>query len=192
MVKNDIMKNYQLTNEEYLILDEKYGDLTQFAAWQLYKKNTRNNHTDDQEDIAQELKISMMKAAAYYKRQVYIEKCLELCKQNAKDKMSIYIIDNLINLWSNRTRHGASKQKFGPYQEDMLEKLTNKLVLPKYRPNKSLSLNLNDKSENKRFKIYVSSIIWNSTRFIGKKITKERTIRTGLTSLSEYDYLQSV
>ena len=32
-------------------------------------------------------------------------------------------LEELINLWKNRTRHGANRQTFGDYQELVLEKI---------------------------------------------------------------------
>jgi hypothetical protein len=40
-----------------------------------------------------------------------------------------------------------------------------------------------------KFSTYCKAIVWNGQKSMGKKITKEKTIRTGLCSLSEYDYL---
>ena len=78
----------------------------------LIKRNTKSNFTDDQTDIAQQLRIAMMKAGSYYKRQTYIENCLSLCeKYCSKDDKTLEL---LISLWDKRTKHGANKQKFGP------------------------------------------------------------------------------
>ena len=67
-----IFTQFPVTSEEYEKLDEKFGDLCEYAAWQLIKKNSRNNHTDEQTDISQELRIALIRAGSYYKRQVYI------------------------------------------------------------------------------------------------------------------------
>ncbi|NBT59780.1 hypothetical protein EBT16_13450, partial [bacterium] len=64
-----IQDSFPVTEEEYLLLDGKFGELCEYQAWQLIKKNTRNNHTDSQEDIAQDMRIALLRAASYYKRQ---------------------------------------------------------------------------------------------------------------------------
>lgn len=179
-----IQESFPVTESEYLALDEKFGELCEYQAWQLIKKNTRNNHTDSQEDIAQDMRIALLRAASYYKRQCYIEECLELCSKNAKDGVIKSVVKQLKSLWKNKTRHGANKQKFGPHQERMLEKLVKTLVPQKQRPNRNATLKIDSK-----FTTYCKAITWNAQKSLGKKITREKSIRTGMVSLSEFDYL---
>jgi hypothetical protein len=40
-----------------------------------------------------------------------------------------------------------------------------------------------------KFATYCKAITWNAQKSLGKKITREKSIRTGMVSLSEYDYL---
>ena len=62
--------------------------------------------------------------------------------------------------------------------------LAGKFVQEIEMPSKNAQIIINNK-----FKIYAKRIIWNASRFIGKKITKEKTIRVGQVSLSEHDFL---
>lgn len=179
-----IHDSFPVTEEEYLLLNDKFGELCEYQAWQLIKKNTRNNHTDSQEDIAQDMRIALLRAASYYKRQCYIEACMELCKKCGKDPVIKSVVKQLANLWKNKTRHGANKQKFGPHQEKMLDKLVKSLVPIKERPNKKAPLRIDAK-----FTTYCKAITWNAQKSLGKRITREKGIRTGMVSLSEYDYL---
>ena len=179
-----IQDSFPVTEEEYAVLDDKFGELCEYQAWQLIKKNTRNNHTDSQEDVAQDMRIALLRAASYYKRQCYIEECLEMCKKRAKDKVIKDVVRQLANLWKNKTRHGANKQKFGPHQEKMLEKLIRSLVPKKERPDRKAALKIDSK-----FTTYCKAITWNAQKSLGKKITREKSIRTGMVSLSEFDYL---
>lgn len=179
-----IQDSFPVTEEEYALLDGKFGELCEYQAWQLIKKNTRNNHTDSQEDIAQDMRIALLRAASYYKRQCYIESCLELCKKYAKDPVIKSVLKQLANLWKNKTRHGANKQKFGPHQEKMLSKLVKNLVPIKERPDKKAPLKIDTK-----FNTYCKAITWNAQKSLGKRITREKSIRTGMVSLSEFDYL---
>jgi hypothetical protein len=179
-----IQDSFPVTEEEYSMLDDKFGELCEYQAWQLIKKNTRNNHTDSQEDIAQDMRIALLRAASYYKRQCYIEDCLDLCKKSAKDEVIKSVVKQLSNLWKNKTRHGANKQKFGPHQEKMLDKLVKSLVPTKQRPNRKAPLRMDTK-----FITYCKAITWNAQKSLGKKITREKSIRTGMVSLSEFDYL---
>jgi len=165
-------------------LNKKFGDLCEYAAWQLIKKNSRNNHTDEQQDIAQDLRISLIRAGSYYKRQTYIEQCLSLCEKYAKDRFIVYLVRELRELWKNKTRHGANRQKYGPFQERILERLVRKLVPKKERPNRYADLRMDSK-----FTTYCKAIVWNGQKSMGKKITREKTIRAGQVSISEFDYL---
>ena len=181
---NNICKSFPITEAEWTNLSNKFGPLSHYIAWQLYRKNSRNNHTDEQEDIVQELTIALIRAGSYYKRQIYIEKCLDLCQKYAEDKLIRNIVKELANLWANKTRHGASRQKFGPHQERILSRLTRRIVPKQVRPSKKSPLVIDSK-----FSVYCKSITWNAQKSMGKKITKEKGIRQHSVSLSEYDYL---
>lgn len=165
-------------------MDKKWGLLCEYQSWQLYNKNSRGNHTEDQTDISQDIRIALMKAGSYYKRQVYIEKCLELCEEYIEDEFLYELFDSLRTLWENKTRHGANKQKFGPYQEKLLDRLVRKTVPKELRPKKKAELKMDSK-----FTTYCKSITWNQVKAMGKKITREKAIRVGQCSLSECDYL---
>lgn len=180
----NIFDTFSVTNEEYKTLDEKFGKLTHYAAWQLIRKNSRNNYTDDEEDINQELIIAVLRAGAYYKRQTYIEKCLSLCEKYVKDEFLVLILDSLKDLWKNKTRHGAARQKFGHIQEKILDILIKKIVPNSERPSKKAPLKFDAK-----FTTYCKSIAWNQEKSLGKKITREKSIRQGMASISDYDYL---
>jgi len=181
-----ISNSFPIGTKEYEELDEKFGQLCEYAAWQLYKKNNRANHTDEQQDISQELRIALIRAGSYYKRQVYIETCLELLNKHISDQFMKKIVQQLNYLWANKTRHGANRQKFGPHQEDIMEQLMKEQVPENEWPNKSASLVLDAK-----FTTYCKAITWNAQKSMGKKITREKSIRSGLVSLSEFDYLGS-
>jgi len=182
----DVCSKFPITEVEYRKLDEKFSKLCEFIAWQLIRKNSRNSHTDEQQDIAQELKISLIRAGSYYKRQIYIESCLELCDKYAVDRFTKMIVQELQYLWKNKTRHGAARQKFGPHQEMILDDLVLKLVPSKLRPLKSAHLKIDTK-----FSTYCKAITWNAQKTMGKKITREKDFRTGQVSLSEFEYLSN-
>ncbi len=181
-----ILHAFPVTNEEYKTLDEMFGKLAHYAAWQLVKKNVKNNHTDDPEDIAQELRWAIIRAASYFKRQVYLENSMAAARLYVRDPLVISVLDELEQLWRNRTKHGANKQKFGQHQELILDDIVLKYVPDKDRPSKSASLQI-----NRKFTTYCKAITWNCQKSIGKKITREKAIRSGIVSLSEYDYLVS-
>lgn len=180
----DIFNNFPITEKEYHELNKKFGKLCYYAAHQLKKKNSKNNVAEDIDDINQELRLSIIRAGSYYKRQVYIEKCIKLSKLYVKDIFASMIVNNLDDLWINRTKHGANRQKFGDYQEFLLEKIIKLYVPEENLPSKNDLLKIDCK-----FSTYCKAIIWNGQKSMGKKITKEKNIRSGLTSLSEYDYL---
>lgn len=181
----DICVNFPITESEFTELDKSFGKLCFYAAHQLQKKNTRNNYTDDFEDINQELQLSIIRAGSYYKRQIYIENCLWVAAEFTNgDKFMTKIVNKLLDLWANRTRHGANRQKFGPYQEALLEKIVKLYVPKEMRPKKDAPLKIDTK-----FTTYCKAIVWNGQKNMGKKITREKVIRTGQVSLSEFDYL---
>ena len=180
----DICNNFRINEEEFLELDKKFGKLCWHAAHELKKKNSKNNHTDEAEDIKQELQMSMLRAGSYYKRQTYIESCLQAAKRYVNDQLMVKIVGELDNLWKNRTRHGANRQKFGKHQEKILESIIRKIVPRKDRPDKKQNLKIDAK-----FATYCKAIVWNGQKSMGKKITREKSIRAGQVSLSEFDYL---
>lgn len=182
-----VFESFPISNEEYMGLDSKFGSLAHYAAWQLLKKNAKNNHTDELEDIAQELRLSIIRAASYYKRQVYIERCFEVARSHVIDKFVARILTQLQKLWANRTRHGANKVVYGAPQEELLEHIVRAHVPEDQRPNRSAPLIIDTK-----FITYCKAITWNCQKSMGKKITREKMMRTGMVSLSEFEYLAHI
>lgn len=179
-----IVNKFPITEREYAILDDRFGNLCHYAAWQLQKKNAKNNHTNEPDDDVQELRIALIRAGSYYKRQTYIEQCFETLDEHVKDKFIKRVVLQLKQLWIDRRRHGANRQKFGEFQELLLDRLVKKHVPIENRPKRSQALRLDSK-----FSTYLKQIVWNAQKSLGKKITREKSWRTGLVSLSEYDYL---
>lgn len=179
-----ICQKFKITDNEYRDLDKAFGSLCEYASWQLIKNNSKNNHTDEQADIAQELRMSLVLAGCYYKRQLYIEKSLELCNDHIEDEFLKMLVIELRDLWKNKKRHGANRQKFGPYQEKVLERLLKTNVPKSELPSKKLPLKIDAK-----FTTYCKAIAWNKQKTMGKKITKEKGVRGNQVSLSEFDYL---
>lgn len=196
-----ITNMFPITNKEYEILDKRFGKLAHYAAWELKRKNSKNSNCNDPDDDVQELRIALVRAGCYYKRQTYIESCfncLAKIKKNEKDEekykliFSPYIKDNFVKkiiaelyqLWIDRRRHGANRQKFGIHQQNVLEQLVHAYIPEHFRPDRNKLLNLDLK-----FTTYCKQIIWNAQKSLGKKITREKSWRTGLVSLSDFDYL---
>lgn len=173
---------FAVTNNEFNLLQEKFQDLAFYASWQLMRKNVKNNHTEDIEDIMQQLHMAIIRAGRYYKRQVYIETCLEKVEEYAQDSFLKTVVEELKSLWDNRTKHGANKQKFGEHQESLLDNIVLEIVPEEERPNRNADLLI-----DKKFTTYCKAIAWNSQKSMGKKISKERSIRNGTVSLSEFD-----
>lgn len=179
----NIITKWPISVDEYNELEKQFIKLCHKQAWILLGMNWKNNCSDEQEDIVQDLRISMIKAASYYKRQTYIESCFLILKDYLKDK-NLEILEELENLWANKTRHGANRQKFGETQELILDRLIKKYVPKNKRPNKKAVLNIDSK-----FETYCKQITWNELKQKGKKITREKFWRTGMVSLSEFDYV---
>lgn len=179
-----IINTFPVTESEYSVLDEKFGNLAHYASWQLQKKNSRNNHTNDPDDDVQELRIAILRAGSYYKRQTYIESCFESLNEHVKSKFIKRLVLQLEQLWMDRRRHGANRQTFGAFQEKILDRLVKKHVPNAHRPRRDRPLKIDVK-----FCTYLKQIVWNAQKSLGKKITREKYWRTNLVSLSEYDYL---
>lgn len=178
-------KNFSITAEEYELLEEEFSQLCYFVSWQLMQNNSKNNHQHEIEDFKQELLMSVIRAGSYYKRQTWIEAVFQkLDKYIETNDIWSELNKSLQYLWSKKTQHGAYKRKFGEEQEEILEMLAVKFIPKDEMPSKSSPIIINTK-----FKIYAKRIIWNASRFIGKKITKEKQIRVGQVSLSEHDFL---
>lgn len=182
-VKNDYLESFNITSNEYEALEEQFSDLCYHAAWQLMRKNVKNNHTEELEDVVQSLRMAVMRAGRYYKRQIYIEDCLEACNNYFDKGPQREEYETLLDLWKNRTKHGANKQKFGMKQEQMLESLIKKIP-ENLRPNKNRSLVM-----DKKFTTYCKSITWNEQKSLGRKISKERVLRASSVSISEFDHI---
>jgi len=180
----EISKKFPISNEEYQQLHKSYSKLCWKIAHELKRKNSRNNYTEETEDIYQELVVAMLRAGSYFKRQVYIEKCLKLAKEYAKDDFLGWVVEELENLWNDRTRHGANRQKYGPFQEKLLDRIVRKLVPVRLRPHRTEPLNIDAK-----FGRYCKAIVWNGEKSMGKRISREKSIRNGLVSISEHEHL---
>lgn len=179
-----IFKKFPISTEEYKLLDKKFGQLCYYAAWQLTRKNSSNNHQYDLDDFQQELMLSVLRAGSYYKRQIYIDSSFLCLKEKHLTGLAQGILEQLEILWQNRTRHGANRQKFGDYQEDILDKLCLTHLPEDERPDRNRALIFDGK-----FFTYCKQIIWNAQRNLGKKITREKPLRSGQVSLSDHDYL---
>lgn len=179
-----IYQKFPISNEEYSGLEVEFGKLAHYEGWQLKKKNSKNNCIDDHEDIVQDIRIALLTAGSYYKRQIYIESSFKALRGKIEDEFNKLILKELKQLWKDRKRHGANRQKFGEYQEQVLEQLLLGYVKRKERPRKDQPLVI-----DANFKTYCKTITWNKLKWLGKRITREKSWRTGLTSLSDYDYL---
>lgn len=176
-----IFNNFQITEEEYQELEKELGNLCHFIAWDLKKRNSKSNLTDEQEDIAQEMRWSICHAGVYTKRQRYIEDCIKKLREIVSDHCLLWTLDELQELWDNRTRHGANKQRFGVWQENVLAMFVQAHIPVEERPDKKRKLQI-----DKKFVKYCKSIVWNKSKNLGKKISRDRCIRFGQVSLSEH------
>lgn len=179
-----ICNNFHISEDEYKNLEEEFGKLAHKASWDLKKRNYRNNFIDDQEDVVQDLRIALMRAGSYYKRQTYIEDCFDSLDRHVRDTFMSSLLVELRHLWKNKTRHGANRQKFGEFQEIILERLVKKYVPKSDRPSRNRPLMLDLK-----FHTYCKQILWNEQKRLGKKITRDKSWRTGMVSISEFAHL---
>ena len=179
-----IATNFPISDEEYQQLDEQFGKLAYYQARQLRDKNSQNNCWEDRDDFVQDLRIALVRAGSYHKRQTYIESSFKALQRRIPDLTVSQVLERLQHLWVNRKRHGANRQKFGPLQELILRELVEHFVPVDVQPKREQPLQI-----DAAFIKYCKQITWNQLKQSGKKITREKSWRTGLVSLSEYDYL---
>lgn len=181
-----IMAKYPVSDEEYEELEKKFDRLCCYVAWQFRKRNVQNMFSRDQcgEDEIQNVRIALLRAACYYKRQLYILACFQVLNEHIKDKPGRMVLEELQILWRNRKKRGAKKQQFGEYQEIILDKLVQYYVPPHKRPPKNPRLVI-----DKVFSTYAKQIMWNEMRAMGKKMTKEKQHTGGLISLSKFEQI---
>ena len=67
-----ICNKWHISDREYQTLDKEFGRLAHKQAWDLKRRNINNNVSEDQEDMVQEIRIALIRAGSYYKRQTYI------------------------------------------------------------------------------------------------------------------------
>lgn len=179
-----IVRAFPISNEEFFELEKEFGKLAYYASWQLKKKNSQNSVTNDIEDDTQEMSIAVIRAGSYYKRQTYIEDCFAALKVYLKDKLLLKILEELEALWFKRKSHGAGRQKFGDFQEKILEMMVQHHVPDVHKPDRNRKLKI-----DRKFIIYCKRIVWNQTKFLGKQITREKSIRNGLVSIDKFTNL---
>lgn len=179
-----ILRNYPVSNEEYAELETSFDKLCMFAAHQLLNGNLKNNHTDELDDVIQSLRWAVVNAACYYKRQQYLEDCFKVYKEHITNKKALKTLSMLEDLWRNRTK---KRQRFTEQNEMELDQLLNEYVKKEFRPNKNAPLVIDN-----RFKIYAKSCMWNFVRSIGKGITKMKSLRSKMVSLSQYDHVSGM
>ena len=68
--------------------------------------------------------------------------------------------------------------------QKLLDKIVKACVPYETRPNRKQNLKIDLK-----FRTYAKAIVWNAQKSMGRKITRENSIRTGIVSLSEFEYL---
>ncbi len=173
-----MITDFALTDAEYAALEPDFEDLLHFAAWRHLRANQRNNHTDEEADLAQCLRLALITAGAYYKRQCLIEGSFVELTVRIDDR-GREEFDDLKDRWANRRRHGNGRARFGDDQERQLDDLLRRYVPPSGRPDKAASL-----VADRRFTTYAKSVVWNTLKQHGIKTTREKPIRFGMASLS--------
>ncbi len=184
--KQNLYNKFRVTDQEYKKLDAKFGRLAFDAAWKLIRGNYKNNCLveTELEDVVSELKFTLYLSGSYYKRQTFIENCFVVAKLYCKDKFIIHLVEELESLWLGRRSHGANRQKFGDFHEEALETIVKKHVPLELIPDASAPL-----VDDEKFINYCKSILWNRQKALGKKISRERTIRVGMVSLSDNKFI---
>lgn len=178
---------FKLTDDEWQQIHKNFWKLCRHQAKSLLNMNTKGSHTDDQDDIEQEMYQSMIIAAMYHKRQCFIDSCFNALANNVKDKGLLEIISKLESLWrpeASDELQATPRRRFGEHQEKTLYRLVNSCLPSALRPSPNTPFKFNEKFER-----YCKANTWNRIKTLGRKITKERTLRSGMASLSSFNYL---
>ena len=179
-----IVSKFPISDEEYHELHQKFDKLCCFAVWQLKKRNQTYDVLSDVDDDIQELRIALLRAASYYKRQSFIEDCFRALSAARLPGPVREVVDELWGVWESRRLHGSERKKFAAYQEEMLWQAVERHVKSAARPSASRPLRV-----DRRFHTYCKQIVWNAQKTIGKKLTRDKSRRRGESSLTEHEYL---
>lgn len=175
-----IQKKYPVTNEEFEVLEKKYGKLCWFAASNLTYSNRKSE--EDLQDFHSEILIGMFRAGSYYKRQTFIENVFEYL-----DKCKIYM--EPIDISSLQTLKNTWKRKadFNETHEVIIREILKKYedAINEDAPKDNLTLQFDEK-----FEIYCKSIIWNTKKSLGQSISKENKYKCKEISLDEWEFLE--
>ncbi len=177
---------FKLTDDEWKQIYNRFWKLGRHQARSLLNGNLKGSHTEDQEDIEQEMFQSMITAAMYHKRQCFIDYCFKSIRKHVKDENVLTKAKELENIWNKKTVKGMVRKKFGINQEKTLYKLVNQHIPQEVRPSPTDPFTF-----DQNFDKYCKNITWNRIKNIGRKITKERSLRSGMASLSSFNYLTS-
>lgn len=180
------LKRFSLSNDEWMQLHKQFHKLSCFQARSLVDRNNMGSHTDDYEDIEQEMRQHVVIAAMYHKRQCFIDDSFKVLKGYVKNKKDTREFLQLEMLWVKKRTEDGVKQKFGREQEARLQKMIDELVPEGERPDPSNPLRFTE-----QFITYCKQITWNRIRTLGRNISKQKPIRSGLVSISSYNYLAS-
>lgn len=175
-----IQKRYPITNEEFEVLEKKYGKLCWFAASKLASSNKKSE--EDLQDFHSEILIGMFRAGSYYKRQTFIENVLEYLNKcrvymSAEDLTSLKM---LIKTWDR-------KADFTEIHEVIIRDILAKYqdAIADKTPSDTFTLQFNEK-----FEVYCKAIIWNTKKSLGQSISKENEHRCQEVSLDEWGFLE--
>lgn len=168
-----IQKNYPVTDDEYCVLDKKYGKLCWDAARKLANKNKSDQHS--LEDFHSEVVLGMCRGGSYYKRQIFIEECFDgLDNKIYMDFKDIDVFTNLKKIWKKR------KGRFCIKEEKYLCELISKYNCDVFVKNLTF---------DRKFEVYCKAIIWNTAKNIGQNITQKRKYVKSEISLDEWAFL---
>ena len=165
--------SFCITSTEYIQIKDKIGDLPWTIGWQFLRQSPPNAHTEEIEDLSQDVWLSICGAVHCIKRQKYVKEAFKLIEKfnpNNKEKQ------RLEDRWNHRA--GTGKKSFHIEEELELRNLVNQTIPKEIRPDPYLELKINDK-----ILPYLKSAMYNkSKRKIGTNI-KERPLRKSSISI---------
>jgi len=175
-----IQKRYPITNQEFEVLEEKYGKLCWYAATNLAFTNGKSE--EDRQYFHSEILIGIFRAGSYYKRQTFIENVFEYLDKY-KDEMEssdIFNLEKLKDTWKHKANFTETHEII---IREILKKYEN--ISKEECPKDNFSLIFDDK-----FEIYCKAIIWNTKKSLGQAISKDNENRRKEVSFDDCQFLE--
>lgn len=160
---------FNVTEDEYAELDEAFGRLCHKAAWDAVRKYPAY----DVYDVSQEIFIAMIRSGSQYKRKAYFSRAEQYLESLGLGDLPM--VKTCLKRFNNHV--------LTPEEEHAFLLLMDCLPETGEKPSSKDPLILDKNASS-----YIKTCLWNQQRCWLKSTGKERSLRKGEVSLSEYDH----